>query len=196
MPAIDRWVVRSTLRWLAGRPAGPGPAPHYNINLSGQSLSDDGFLAFLLAEIAASGVAPARLCFEITETTAVATLDSAMRFIRALKQRGCRFLLDDFGSGWSSFAYLKNLPVDFVKIDGSFVADMVHDALDRAMVSSINDIGHAMGIRTIAEFVEDRATLEALRAIGVDYAQGYALGRPRPLDAPRHDIAASHAHAG
>jgi EAL domain-containing protein (putative c-di-GMP-specific phosphodiesterase class I) len=112
----------------------------------------------------------------------VAALDSATHMITSLRQQGCRFLLDDFGSGWSSFTYLKHLPVDFLKIDGGLVRDMADDALDEAMVRSINDIGHVMGIATIAEFVESDAILARLRSIGVDYAQGYALQRPLPID--------------
>ena len=183
MPAIDRWVVRKTLQWLAAHRADPGLAESYSINLSGQSLSDAGFLDFVLREIEHSGIAPGRVSFEITETAAVAALDSATQMIQALKDKGCRFLLDDFGSGWSSFAYLKNLPVDFLKIDGSLVRDMAHDVLDEAMVRAINEIGHVLGIATIAEFVESEAILEKLKALGVDYAQGYAIGRPAPIDA-------------
>ena len=122
------------------------------------------------------------MCFEITETAAVADLVSATRFMQQLKERGCRFALDDFGSSFSSLAYLKQLPVDFLKIDGAFVRDMANDAIDRAMVRSINEIGHIMGKRTIAEFVEDDRTLDMLRKIGVDFVQGYKIGRPVPLD--------------
>jgi EAL domain-containing protein (putative c-di-GMP-specific phosphodiesterase class I) len=129
----------------------------------------------------ASGVPPERLCFEITETAAVANLARAKRFISVLKARGACFVLDDFGSGLSSFAYLKNLRVDYLKIDGEFVRNMVGDSVQRAIVESIHQVGHVMGIRTIAEGVEDRAALEALCAIGVDYAQGYWIAAPEPL---------------
>jgi len=181
MPAIDRWVVRAVLRWVSARMQQGPTGECYSINLSGQSLSDEDFPSFIAEEINRSGAPADRICLEITETAAVANLDHALRFIRALKKLGCRFALDDFGSGWSSFSYLKSLPVDYLKIDGSFVKDMAADAVDFAMVESINHIGHAIGIQTIAEFAESEAILEKLRQIGVDYAQGYAIERPRPL---------------
>jgi EAL domain-containing protein (putative c-di-GMP-specific phosphodiesterase class I) len=171
------------LQWLATHAESPGLAELYTINLSGHSLNDAPFLGFVLRELESSGVDPSRVAFEITESAAVAALDSAINIITTLKDKGCRFLLDDFGSGWSSFTYLKNLPVDFLKIDGGLVRDMADDLLDEAMVRSINEIGHVMGITTIAEFVESEAVLERLAILGVDYAQGYAIGRPAPIDA-------------
>ena len=183
MPEIDRWVVGHTLRWLARNVGRLGAAANYSINLSGQSLSDAKFLEFVVDELERSGVDPARVSFEITETVAVTAGPSALHLMNTLRQLGCRFLLDDFGSGWSSFAYLKNLPVDFLKIDGSLVRDIANDALDEAMVRAINEIGHVLGIATIAEFVESEDVLAHLSALGVDYAQGYGVGPPAPIDA-------------
>jgi EAL domain-containing protein (putative c-di-GMP-specific phosphodiesterase class I) len=152
------------------------------INLSGQSLCDDHFLASVVDILDASSIDPTHICFEITETAAIANLTRAMQFISVLKGMGCRFALDDFGSGLSSFMHLKHLPVDFLKIDGGFVRDMAKDPVDAAMVEAINRIGHVMGIRTIAEAVENNAILERLRALGVNYAQGTIIARPEPFE--------------
>src|SRR5690606_34248773 len=148
------------------------------INLSGSSIGDDAFLEFLKLQFRINGIAPSSICFEITETSAIANLGSAIRFINELKSLGCQFSLDDFCAGMSSFAYLKHLPVDFLKIDGSFVKDMLDNPINRAMVEVINHIGHVMGKRTIAEFVETPEIEEALREIGVDFAQGFLIERP------------------
>jgi diguanylate cyclase (GGDEF)-like protein/PAS domain S-box-containing protein len=181
MPVVDRWVVTHSLAWLqrARRVAAPRAC---SINLSGRSLCESKFLEYVIAEIRRFGVDPASITFEITETAAVANFAQAQQFIIALKRMGCRFALDDFGSGLSSFAYLKHLPVDYLKIDGNFVRDMANDQIDHAMVEAINQLGHVMGIQTIAEYVETREVLEKLRTIGVDYAQGFALGYPVPID--------------
>jgi diguanylate cyclase (GGDEF)-like protein/PAS domain S-box-containing protein len=180
MPAIDRWVVRHALRHL--RAQGHNSAPvHYSINLSAQSLSENEFLDFVLQELADSGAPAEQVCFEITETTAIANLNRAMRFITELKAQGCRFALDDFGSGLSSFAYLKNLPVDYLKIDGSFVKDIDTNRVDRAMVEAINEIGHLMGIKTVAEFAVSAEVMAVLEEIGVDYVQGFHIARPVAL---------------
>lgn len=180
MPDIDRWVVRNT--FLAMQNATPHNLDTCSINLSGQSLSDDKFLDFIVREIETSSILPRHLCFEITETAVIANLSNATRFISVLREMGCRFALDDFGSGLSSFAYLKNLPVDYLKLDGSFVKNMVKDNIDRAMVKAINQVGHIMQIQTIAEFVEDEATMKVLRLLGIDYAQGYGIAMPRPFE--------------
>jgi len=182
IPSIDRWVVHTAFEVLTRRGLERAAAGTcFAINLSGQSIGEGDFLDYVLAEIEASGVPPERVCFEITETAAVANLTRARHFLAVLKAKGVRFVLDDFGSGLSSFAYLKNLGVDFLKIDGQFVRNLAGDSIQRALVESIHQVGHVMGIRTIAEGVEDRATLEALRAIGVDYAQGYWIAPPEPL---------------
>jgi diguanylate cyclase (GGDEF)-like protein/PAS domain S-box-containing protein len=179
--SIDRWVLHAAFVALACRTLSHGDDTCFAINLSGQSLGDDAFLEYVLEEIEATGVSPSRICFEITETAAVGNLAQAIQFISTLKELGCRFILDDFGSGLSSFAYLKNLNVDFLKIDGAFVRDMLSSSVQRALVESIHQIGQVMGIRTIAESVENRETLELLLEIGVDYAQGYGIAIPEPL---------------
>ena len=189
MADIDTWVLRHALEWLATVEEGGGEIRRLAINLSGQSLSLRPFLDSVMELFAESQACPHQICFEITETAAIANLDNATRFITALKAMGCEFALDDFGSGMSSFAYLKNLPVNYLKIDGSYVRDLVRDPVDRAMVESVNQIGHAMGMQTIAEFVEDRKTLQVLAAIGIDYAQGYGIAKPKPLEMLRSTTA-------
>jgi diguanylate cyclase (GGDEF)-like protein/PAS domain S-box-containing protein len=180
--SIDRWVVKTAFSALAAAQRREWSRPVlFAINLSGQSIGEESFLAFVAEELERSGVDSSRICFEITETAAISKLDSAIHFISALKAKGCRFILDDFGSGLSSFAYLRDLQVDFLKIDGEFVQNMMEDRVKRAMVGSIHQIGHVMGLQTIAEWVENRQTLEALKEMGVDYAQGYWLCRPQPL---------------
>ncbi len=182
MPQIDRWVIRRTIEWLAGELTMPDVAlPVCGINLSGTSLSDETLVAFIRDQLRSTGVPPSALCFEITETSAIANLNQAIHLIAELNASGCSFALDDFGSGMSSFAYLKNLKVDYLKIDGSFVKDMVDDPIDCAMVEAINRIGQVMGIRTIAEYAENDRIIEKLREIGVDYAQGYGVQAPMPV---------------
>jgi diguanylate cyclase (GGDEF)-like protein/PAS domain S-box-containing protein len=181
MTALDRWVVKNVFGIIRqAMDAGDGePLPICAINLSGISIGDDDFLDYLREQFKRFGIAPQLICFEITETSAISNLGSAIRFINELKALGCLFSLDDFCAGMSSFAYLKHLPVDFLKIDGSFVKDMLDDPINRAMVEVINHIGHVMGKRTIAEFVETPLIEQALMEIGVDYAQGYLIERPR-----------------
>jgi len=178
---IDRWVVEKTLKWLASQNEKDLKLTKVSINLSGNSLSDSEFLEFLLDKIAAANIDPGIICFEITETATIANLSFATHFINTLRGIGCQFALDDFGSGLSSLNYLKNLPVDYLKIDGAFVRDIVENPIDHAMVESINQIGQVMGKKTIAEFVENKEILEKLKVIGVDYVQGYHVGKPEPM---------------
>lgn len=176
MPEIDRWVINAALTKLG---ANPDHSMCF-INLSGASVGDDTLADYVRSKVEQTGVCAADLCFEITETAAIANLSHAESMIRDIKRLGCRFALDDFGSGMSSFTYLKHLPVDYLKIDGTFVRHMDKDRIDRAMVEAINNIGHVMGIETIAEYVENQATVELLAGMGVDYAQGFWIEKPRP----------------
>jgi EAL domain-containing protein (putative c-di-GMP-specific phosphodiesterase class I) len=178
---VDRWVIENAFDWVA-RQQRRSDRVLCSINLSGASIGEESFLAFVLGCLDAHGIPGDLICFEITETAAIANLSMATRFIHELRQRGCSFALDDFGSGLSSFAYLKSLPVQFLKIDGVFVKDMAEDPLDRAMVRAINDVGQLLGMRTIAEFVESPQILEHLAELGVDAAQGYHIDRPSPLE--------------
>ena len=178
-PAIDRWVVRNLLRLLKGGVA--APASVFFVNISGATLNDEGFFDFLRTELRDAGLPPSMLCLEITETAAIANLSRAVQFIESIRAEGCHFALDDFGAGLSSFSYLKSIPVDYLKIDGAFVRDILDDPMDYAIVESINRIGHVVGIKTIAEFVETQAVREKLTALGLDYAQGVGIHRPEPL---------------
>ncbi len=183
---LDRWVIETTFQWIADHPAHLRSLHICAINLSGHSLNEETFLQFVNQKLKDSPIPPEKICFEITETVAIANLSRATDFMKNLKNQGCQFALDDFGSGLSSFAYLKKLPVDFLKIDGVFVKDILDDSLDLALVKSINEIGKVMGIKTIAEYVEDKAILEKLREIGVNYAQGFVVDRPRPIEELLH----------
>ncbi len=182
MTSLDRWVVKNTFEWLNRNAHITGQLGKCSINLSGHSMSDARFMDYLLGLFIESEVPAEKICIEITETAAITNLSEATHFISRLKRIGCSFALDDFGSGLSSFAYLKHLPVDYLKIDGSFVKDIVDDPIDEAMVRSINEIGHVMGKETIAEFVENEQILAKLREIGVDYVQGFGIDRVKPLD--------------
>lgn len=179
---IDRWVIGTAFDWFKRHPSKLKSLNFCSINISGQSLLNEDLLDYVTALLKKGDIPPDKICFEITETAAIANLSDAVRFFEALRALGCRFALDDFGSGMSSYAYLKTLPVDFLKIDGVFIRDIAKDPINRAMVQSINEIGQVMGKKTIAEFVEDEEILRVLRQIGVDYAQGYGIGRPRLLD--------------
>ncbi len=183
MPLVDRWVVRNSIRayrTLLDRGAKVAQGL-ISINLSGPSLLDENLIDIILEEVAEARVDPSRICFEITESAAIQNLSYASRFMKKLKDQGFTFALDDFGSGFSSFSYLKNLAVDYLKIDGSFVQTIDESLISYAMVESINSVGHVMGIKTIAEFVKSAAIKQKLIEIGVDYAQGYEIAKPSPL---------------
>ncbi|MBU1192902.1 MAG: EAL domain-containing protein [Gammaproteobacteria bacterium] len=180
MSSIDRWVVSHSLRFAAAQARSGNPVD-LSINLSGQSLSEDQFLVFMTNEIVQSGVDPQRLCFEITETAAINNLVRAVRFMSSIRQLGCHFALDDFGSGMSSFGYLKNLPVDVLKIDGSFIKRLHENQVDQAMVKAIQEVARLMNMKTVAEFVENAEIFAVLQEIGIDQAQGYYLGKPEAV---------------
>ncbi|MBU0499158.1 MAG: EAL domain-containing protein [Gammaproteobacteria bacterium] len=182
MPRIDRWVVDRAFQFLGRNPGMVAGGIVCWINLSGQTLADAGFDDFVAEQLQAQGLSPRAIVFEVTESAAIANLQQTLRLIGRLKALGCRFALDDFGSGMSSFAYLKNLPVDFLKIDGGFVRDMADDPVDHAMVDAINKVGQVMNIKTVAEFVENESVLAQLRALKVDYVQGHYISWPHPLD--------------
>jgi diguanylate cyclase (GGDEF)-like protein/PAS domain S-box-containing protein len=179
MPSIDRWVVRQALERLVYR-SGSGVRPFtIAVNLSGTSLNDERFLEYLITELGSHELAAGAMCFEITETAAIANLGNVVHFMRELKSRGCHFALDDFGSGLSSFLYLKTLPVDYLKIDGQFVENVTRDRVDRSMVEAISQVGRTMGIKTIAERVESAEVLAELGGLGIGYAQGFHIAAPR-----------------
>ncbi len=179
---IDRWVVKHVMEWLSAHKDELDNLSMCSINLSGLSLGDDQFIPYVEQMIAHYKIPTEKLCFEITETAAISNLAQANAFVKAMRRHGCLFALDDFGSGMSSYAYLKRLDVDFLKVDGLFVRDVLHDPIDRAMVKSINEIGHIFGLKTIAEYVENEEILEEMRLIGLDFIQGYVNGKPAPLD--------------
>ncbi len=182
MPAVDRWVVRSTLRALRELDPGVLQRIHFcSVNLSGLSLRDESVLDSIRSQLAATGIPPQKLCFEITETAAVQNLEQARWLIQELAAIGCSIALDDFGTGVASYGYLKELPVNYLKVAGNFIEGIATSPLDRAMVESINQISHLMGVETIAENVGSRELYDQVRAIGVDHAQGYWIGLPRPL---------------
>lgn len=185
MVSLDRWVVKAVIDYLVQNNENRGV--HF-INLSGASLSDDGIFSFIKQEITRSKISPELLCFEITETAAIANLSNAVKFINEIRNIGCRFALDDFGAGLSSFSYLKTIPVDYLKIDGAFVRDINDDPMNYAIVQAINEIGHVAGLHTVAEYVENEETLEVLREIGVDLAQGYCIERPHSIHQAPHRV--------
>jgi diguanylate cyclase (GGDEF)-like protein/PAS domain S-box-containing protein len=183
MTIVDRWIINRTFAAVAEcLNRGRRRICHCALNLSGATLGDESLLPFVTSQLALHRVPPEVFCFEITETVAISNFSAAIGLIRELRAMGCRFALDDFGSGLSSFSYLKNLPVDYLKIDGTFVRDLAGDPVNRALVSNINDIGHLLGKQTVAECAEDADTIAILTELGVDYAQGYGIDPPRPLD--------------
>lgn len=201
MPSIDRWVIEATFNYLSTHPELVQSTEHiWAINLSGQTITDDRLLSFITEQFRRTSVPPQNICFEITETTAVSNLQQASHLISTLKGLGCQFALDDFGAGLSSFNYLKHLHVDFLKIDGGFVKDMINNPMDQAMVESINQLGQLLGLRTIAEFVENDSIRERLRTLRVDYAQGFGIHKPEPIETwttvPITESGSSRAAAG
>ncbi len=181
MGAIDRWVIKNSFEFIASNILKLEDLGAFSINVSGNSLTEDDFMEFVLEQFNETRLPTSRICFEITETSAIGSLDDAIEFMNKLKVIGVAFSLDDFGTGLSSYSYLRNLPVDYLKIDGIFVKDIKTNPSDYAVVKSINEIGHFMGKKTIAEFVEDDEVLEILREIGVDFAQGYGIEKKRPV---------------
>jgi EAL domain-containing protein (putative c-di-GMP-specific phosphodiesterase class I) len=178
---LDRWVITTAFEWFRIHQQHLESLSLCSINLSGHSLGNDELLNFILQRFSETGIPPYKICFEITETAAISKLSCASRWIQKLRQRGCKFALDDFGSGLSSFGYLKTLPVDFLKIDGQFIKDIIDNPINLVIVQSIHEIARVMGKYTIAEFVESDAILEKLRKIGIDYAQGYGISAPEPF---------------
>ena len=179
---IDRHVIEKMLNWLCEHPMQLAMLKNCSINLSGMSLNDDELFDFIHEQFEKTKVPPEKICFEITETAAISHLSAATGLIRQLRELGCKIALDDFGSGMSSFAYLKNFEIDYLKIDGQFVRDILSDPIDDAMVKSINDIGHILNMTTIAEYVENEDILKRLSALGVDQAQGYYIAKPEPIE--------------
>jgi EAL domain-containing protein (putative c-di-GMP-specific phosphodiesterase class I) len=185
MPLLDRWVINHAFNYISKHFANHDLEKNkicFFINLSGASLSDSSFFKYTYDKMKDYSIDPRLICFEITETVAISDFRKTLDFINEVRSKGSYFALDDFGSGMSSFAYLKNLTVDFVKIDGSFVRDMTIDSLDYAIVESIHKVAHAVGLKTIAEFVENMETLNHLNKIGVNYAQGYAISYPSAIE--------------
>jgi EAL domain-containing protein (putative c-di-GMP-specific phosphodiesterase class I) len=182
MSMLDRWVIREALSELADRNHDSEQARFtLAINLSGTSLSEDRFLEFVIEELTRQRLPQGAICFEITETAAISNLSRVIHFMQTLRKLGCKFSLDDFGSGLSSFTYLKNLPVDYLKIDGQFIRNVAEDSVDESMVRAINQVGRSMGIATIAERVESKKVLDKLGALGVEFAQGFFIARPMSI---------------
>ncbi|VAW68628.1 diguanylate cyclase/phosphodiesterase (GGDEF & EAL domains) with PAS/PAC sensor(s) [hydrothermal vent metagenome] len=180
MQSIDHWVINSAFEYLSQQNT---LSEHFvAINLSGQSLGDESLFKFVSKKIQESGISPRNICFEVTETAAIANFNIAVEFIEKIKQLGCKFALDDFGSGLSSFSYLKTLPVDYLKIDGIFIQNITTDPMDKAIVEAINSVAHKAGMKTIAEYVHTKEIKQCLIEMGVDYAQGYEIGKPEAIN--------------
>lgn len=179
---LDRWVIERAMAWLAAESASNHWPVRIAINLSAQSVGDQAMANYIIEQAGLNSVDPARVCFEITETTVTANLTAATSFMLTLRACGFRFSLDDFGNGLSSFSYLKKMPVDYLKIDGAFVRDFMFDPIDRTMVRAINELGHLLGKQTIAKYVESLEVVDELRKIGVDHIQGYVYSQPQSLD--------------
>lgn len=182
MREIDKWVIRNALRTVSELQSGPGAQCSYSINLSGQSAADPSLKSFIATQMNAHQIDPSKIWFELTETAAISHFSVAVDLIKNIRSVGSKVALDDFGSGLSSFGYLKNLPVDIIKIDGQFVKEISHNPIDREMVRAIHQVGQSMNIVSVAEFVEDQATVEELLKIGVNYAQGYFIGKPQRIE--------------
>ncbi len=181
MSMIDRWVLGSALAALSAGAIRLPPGRSLSINISAQTLADPAFLEFVVDELDRTGIAPSQMCFEVAESAVTGNLDQARRFVEVLHGMGCRFALDDFGTDLGGFANLKSLPMDYLKIDGSFMRDLGRDSVNQAMVSAVVGMARTLNFRLVAEQVEDVAVLEAARAMGIDFVQGHAVGRPRPL---------------
>ena len=181
MHLVDRKIIFETFSFIQKYSDKDENITQYSINLSGNTLDDKEIIAYIKDTADKFEIDKRLICFEITETAAIKNLNKAKKLIKDLKACGFKFALDDFGSGLSSFQYLKNLPVDFLKIDGSFVSDMINNNIDHAMVAAINEVGHIMGIKTIAEYVENEQIIKKLRDINVDYGQGYGIEQPKPI---------------
>jgi EAL domain-containing protein (putative c-di-GMP-specific phosphodiesterase class I) len=181
MSHIDRWVVQTALAAIGSGALRLPDQRSCSINLSGQTLGDEGFLEFVVECLDHTGVNPGQVCFELPELSVISNLDHARRFINVLHGMGCRFALDDFGSGMGSFNNLKSLSLDYLKIDGAFTRDLSSDTVHRAMVTAVLELARTLGFQVVAEQVEDQAAFEAVRDMGVDFAQGYLVERPRPM---------------
>ena len=182
MPEIDRWMVKAVFDWIELNGLDFDSIGGFSINLSGQSLSSQEFFDFLQEILESSTVSPEKITFEITETAAAEDMAFVGKFIKKIKEMGCKFSLDDFGTGYSSYSYLKSLNIDYLKIDGAFIKDITTSETDAAMVKSMNEIGHSLGLETIAEYVENDEIQEVVREIGVDYAQGWGVQKPVLLE--------------